>query len=790
MQVEICPEDYKLKNKYICPIKISNKVDQCIKNIADRNGFVKYHIEKKEFSTNGGNYLGLLYEVNVNGHTNEGKKELNIFVKSILTGDKDLEILSVQDIYQTEMFAYKVLLKVFDELQEEANVPPKERYKMVKSYEESDAEVIIMENVAKKGFRTGHRMDVPSLQFAEKAIAELAKFHSFAFVLKVKRPAFFEEQIKTRKAPYNAGEQWQGLAQSMIKIVMENIDDGVKERVEKIYENIGDRYTSYYEAESLGRCLCHGDYRPNNILTKTIDGEITELIPVDYQLMYYGCPIIDFLYFIMVCTDKPFRKAHLMHLKNVYHMTMTRFLKYFDLDINDFYSREDFEKDYEKTLGYGLVYSLIFLPFMFASEDDVPDLTRDDIANLSITVDESNMEEKGNTKMDESVDTLPQNLQNHMENIAKNEGFITYKITSKNLSTKGGSYMGILYEVNIKGKTKDEDKETNIFIKNIVTDEQMKIYSVTDVFAKEAFVYTELSKIFTELQKEANIPNEERFQMAKSYEECNSKSIILENLGKRGFKVYDRMETIPLDYAEMCVQQLGKLHGLSMVFQEKRPDYFNKHVATMKQPFIFEEDWYGFVENMYNYSVNCLDPDVKERVGQKIKEKVNNYPKYMNDTSGVCTFCHGDYKHNNIMVKEDDGKLKEVVTIDFQISHYGCPILDFLYLIFNGTDQEFRKKHLTDLKDLYYGTMEKFLSRFEMDISKIFPRMEFERVYKEKLDFGLMINVFYVPFLFAAADEAPDVAKETLSTLSFNVDSRFTQRFRGVVDDFIQWGYL
>lgn len=69
-------------------------------------------------------------------------------------------------------------------------------------------------------------------------------------------------------------------------------------------------------------------------------------------------------------------------------MTMTRFLKYFDLDINDFYSREDFEKDYERTLGYGLVYSLIFLPFMFASEDDVPDLTKDDIANLTITVDE------------------------------------------------------------------------------------------------------------------------------------------------------------------------------------------------------------------------------------------------------------------------------------------------------------------------------------------------------------------------------------------------------------------
>ena len=97
---------------------------------------------------------------------------------------------------------------------------------------------------------------------------------------------------------------------------------------------------------------------------------------------------------------------------------------------------------------------------------------------------------------------------------------------------------------------------------------------------------------------------------------------------------------------------------------------------------------------------------------------------------------------------------------------------------------------MSTLKDIYYEAMETFLEYFDMDIKKIFPREEFEDDYKKKLDFGLMINVFYVPFLFAAEDDAPDVATEELSTLSFSVDNRFTDRFRGVVDDFIQWGYL
>ncbi|XP_022826075.1 uncharacterized protein LOC111356074 [Spodoptera litura] len=164
-------------------------------------------------------------------------------------------------------------------------LPIKERYKTVKSYEESDAEIIIMENVAKKGFKTGHRMDVVSLEFAKMAIEELAKFHALSFVLKAKRPDFFEDQVKIRKIPYKTGEKWHKLAQNIINITLDNIDEGIKKRVEKFCDNIGERFTVCFENESV-RNLCHGDYRANNILVKIVDGKISELIPVDYQMMY------------------------------------------------------------------------------------------------------------------------------------------------------------------------------------------------------------------------------------------------------------------------------------------------------------------------------------------------------------------------------------------------------------------------------------------------------------------------------------------------------------------------
>lgn len=251
-----------------------------------------------------------------------------------------------------------------------------------------------------------------------------------------------------------------------------------------------------------------------------------------------------------------------------------------------------------------------------------------------------------------AIEILPTKLKEWMENIAKSQGFVTYEIISNKLTPTGGGFMGILYEIDIQGETTNGAKEINIFVKNIPETEQMKIYSVSSVFEREAIIYTEVFKIFAELQDEANIPVNERFQIVKTYGECNPKSIILEHLGKRSFTVYNRMETVTLEYAKLCVQELGKFHALSLVLKEKRPEYFIDKIATMKQPFHFEEDWYGFVRNMYDYSIDCLDPDVKEKVGQKILEKVDDYPKYMNDTSGVCTLCHGDYKLNNIMAKE------------------------------------------------------------------------------------------------------------------------------------------
>lgn len=128
-----------------------------------------------------------------------------------------------------------------------------------------------------------------------------------------------------------------------------------------------------------------------NLISKLVfisqEGEITEVVPVDYQIILYGSPIIDFLYFIFGATDREFRKNHMDHLKDLYHNTMKNYLSYFDMDVNEMYPRKTFDDNFNECFDFGLLTLLFLGPFFFADENEVPDLSKDDLSKQSVSVD-------------------------------------------------------------------------------------------------------------------------------------------------------------------------------------------------------------------------------------------------------------------------------------------------------------------------------------------------------------------------------------------------------------------
>ncbi|CAH2039205.1 unnamed protein product, partial [Iphiclides podalirius] len=334
------------------------------------------------------------------------------------------------------------------------------------------------------------------------------------------------------------------------------------------------------------------------------------------------------------------------------------------------------------------------------------------------------------------------------------------------------------------------NKITHLFIKQATVLKKIRIVSIDDIYSKEVYFYTELAKILNHLQNDANIPVTERFNIAKGYEESSEKKIILENLTRKGYKTFNRAEGLTLKCAELSIQQLAKFHGLSLVMQERMPDYYEMKIKKQKYPITFDDDWNGLLANIVGKVIDALEGNMKGKVEKLLTKMQNDYQQYLIDDSAVSVLCHGDYKPHNVMIKEVAGKIVDVIPLDYQLMYHGCPVTDFVFYIFSGTDQLFRRYHLERLKSLYHECMGRFLRYFGMDIETVFPREQFEQMYKERLLFGLMTGTFMSYFVFVPEDDVPDLENNSLSELAVNPDRGFVGWVRGLMDDFVRWGYL
>lgn len=70
-----------------------------------------------------------------------------------------------------------------------------------------------------------------------------------------------------------------------------------------------------------------------------------EVIPVDYQTLRGGCPVVDLLYFIFTGTDKQFRANYYEKLVDHYYSELRAAIIRLGLNPDEKYSREDFDAE-------------------------------------------------------------------------------------------------------------------------------------------------------------------------------------------------------------------------------------------------------------------------------------------------------------------------------------------------------------------------------------------------------------------------------------------------------------
>lgn len=140
--------------------------------------------------------------------------------------------------------------------------------------------------------------------------------------------------------------------------------------------------------------------------------------------------------------------------------------------------------------------------------------------------------------------------------------------------------------------------------------------------------------------------------------------------------------------------------------------------------------------------------------------------------------------------------------IDYQLSRNASPANDLLYMIFNCTDYETRKKHFNDWIDYYHSELENSLFNYNLKCSLVYPRDKLDVDLKQyaKLSFGLsalLSSVLIRKSEDAAkitdamkSDGMPDAGDFAVSSLDEDSTTRFRNRIIGLIESFTDLGLI
>ncbi|XP_048000102.1 uncharacterized kinase-like protein D1044.1 isoform X1 [Leguminivora glycinivorella] len=362
-----------------------------------------------------------------------------------------------------------------------------------------------------------------------------------------------------------------------------------------------------------------------------------------------------------------------------------------------------------------------------------------------------------------------------------------YKINVQQVT--GTGYSSATFKITVS----EANRELKMFAKIANIMEDLRNSSYIRLFTDELHFYTDITKIFKELENQYNVLEKDRFLMPKCYGgdlKPREETIILEDMSNSGFSSVDQHLPFDWDFASKSVEQLAKFHAFSFAYGVLNPAGLTQMLES-KPYHVFDSPVMrrlGFDQTV-PLALDVLDADLKQLMQQYL-ESQDRFSEFLclYRSAKPRVLAHGDYKINNLMTRQHEGRL-EMVTVDFQNIHASNPATDLVYFIMLGSDAKFRAHNLRRLLDHYYAELERALSRFCMHIEDIYPKDTFEGDWNQALPIGLLAALMILPITLAdPAAMAAGQTKEMTEIVSSNATLR--SRITEIVRDFIAWGVL
>ncbi|XP_050309783.1 uncharacterized protein LOC126745813 [Anthonomus grandis grandis] len=231
--------------------------------------------------------------------------------------------------------------------------------------------------------------------------------------------------------------------------------------------------------------------------------------------------------------------------------------------------------------------------------------------------------------------------------------------------------------------------------------------------------------------------------------------LVLEDMTAKGYIGLTPDCKLDLLTLKLTVSELAKLHASSFIFEQallkKEKSFYDLYSKYLQEVFFVidsKESKKAFQRIVKVIVYLCQvfsNISNKEEVAQKaqslLKQAFALLPK---SDEFINVLCHGDvYVANMLFNFNDKQECQDVKLIDFQILRYKPPTHDLLFFLYQNAFKETLDEHMDELLALYYEALKENLGKFHLDISKVYPKENFEGSIRPMRILAVFMSIYY-----------------------------------------------
>lgn len=339
-------------------------------------------------SVKGDNYIGVVFRAQA--ECRKTGKKLKVIAKLPPQNEARRKQFFVRPSFEREISFYTEIYPMMEQFQREKGIDPENSLdafnQIPRCYRTCLVELeeaILMGDLRAEGFEMFDRHQNQDLDHIKLVIETLARFHALSFALKDQQPERIERfkhmiELFTTREEDESMQQWFDL---LIARTLETLDKEAEPEVyEKTEKVLTGKFMDMVKELTLGAeaepytVICHGDCWNNNMMFKYENGTPVAICLLDWQICRYASPVLDLMYYIFTATTKAFRDLHYEHLMNIYHESVSNFLRKLGSDPEQLFPRKALNDQLHRYGRFGLLMSVMLLPIITTKSEDVPDL--------------------------------------------------------------------------------------------------------------------------------------------------------------------------------------------------------------------------------------------------------------------------------------------------------------------------------------------------------------------------------------------------------------------------------